>query len=243
VRRANYIGAIADFVSWSDAPSARQTPSRNETVAAKFGRFKMSHRFVAERAACQACLSAAVAKEERFALASKLTFRCPKNHEAVLVTSQSFVNPTSSRSLYEVNLRMVHGTISIGRGAVALYVLAGHLNMPLPCSFMNGVTWKTHESCIGGFIEANAKESASNALEEEIIQEKANNSHWKTVKYKPQGSRSAVELVGVPAGVDAGWCKRSSGRKYDSNGGVVAMVGLNSSKVIEFEVKIKLLHI
>ena len=107
----------------------------------------------------------AATKEDRDAFASTIDFCCTEGHDMKLHTSPTFVNPTTNREVFEVNIRMVHGVINIGRGRQALYMLSAHLNMPLGNSWWNNKAWRRYENIIGRVMEAEARKSTVDALQ------------------------------------------------------------------------------
>nr|XP_022290026.1 uncharacterized protein LOC111101728 [Crassostrea virginica] len=128
--------------------------------------------------------------------------------------------PTGKRHgrIWDANTKLAAGMIHTGIGPAQVNGLLTALNIP-PVSTR---TLQARQNETGLAVESVAEESMQECLEEEI-QETVRN----------EGNED------LTVSVDAGWQKRGSGRSFDSLSGHCSMIGTQTGKVLDCEVRIK----
>eukprot|EP01052_Picozoa_sp_SAG31_P023319 SAG31_NODE_1915_length_6931_cov_6.219555_5_plen_826_part_00 len=119
--------------------------------------------------------------------------------------------PAAGNSVNDIGLRMAAAFMNMGRGANEWLWFAGMLNIPLASTYKR--QFKSAERTVGKVAEPLAESTCS-----DVCRKAAELS-------KEQGNALALlygkEIWPVVCGLDGAWPKRSSGNRYDSNGGVV----------------------
>ena len=94
----------------------------------------------------------------------------------------------------------------------------------LGIQFMGQQAYEKTEELVGKAIKTVAKKAIQEGLKEEIkLSKEAGDGTYTTEEYG--------ELPALKMGADAGWQRKSSGRRYDSASGCVHFVGVRSGKV------------
>eukprot|EP01050_Picozoa_sp_SAG11_P020036 SAG11_NODE_3302_length_2537_cov_8.562346_1_plen_763_part_10 len=137
---------------------------------------------------------------------------CSKKHAPKPLLTSKKLQQKYSKQMPEVNVRMCDAMLNIGRGSNDWLWIAAKLNTPL--SLNNYWTqFRNAERHIGKVAEEMARESCDTIVDLAAELSREN------------GSTAAVydgrNIYPIAAGLDGAWAKRGTGKRYDSNGGVV----------------------
>ena len=151
---------------------------------------------------------------------------------------------------YDVNILMALVTYFNGAGFYEIARLAGFMGLPNSTS----IEWAIHKvskAYLHGHIMRVTKKVVLNSLVEEAKEaatlqfcEDEFSTLWPAFEKVIRGEDICADTLEIlrkdpikmSAGLDMGWQKRSSGRKYDSPSGHMFMIGTHTNKVIDYMV-------
>lgn len=140
-------------------------------------------------------------------LACKIQIYCAVCDVVSETNNSKYVTDADNIKYYDINLRLVYGMRSIGKGKAAADMLCGVMNLPQPPFY-----YYKHENFLGTAAMKICKASMSKAIEEEVeINE---------------GSRD------LAVAVDGSWQKRG----HTSLNGIVSATSICTGKVLDIEV-------
>ncbi|XP_043289283.1 uncharacterized protein [Venturia canescens] len=168
-------------------------------------------------------------EEKKSALSSIITVKCWSCSKLFEITTSPMEQLSTTRPTYNINSRLVIGTIESGIGVTHLNKILSAADLPI----FHPSTYKRYERKVGVAIESLAKTSCLEniKIEKELTIEKEglkNASDWT--------QNSIVELT---ISYDAGWQKRGSGRCYNSTTGHGTAIGFYSGKVLGYATRNK----
>ena len=129
---------------------------------------------------------------------------------------------------FDLNLRLVLGTLAVGNGGTDLSDFAAMLDLPQSSSFGKR-PFNRIECVVGEVLRQVAEESMKRELEKEIeltLEENGQSYHI----WKQQASNNKPQVI-LTISFDMGWQKRSSGHKFDSLSGHKFVIGARSKKI------------
>ena len=168
-----------------------------------------------EVAVCHCCFqNLNFDKQSIVGLATKLRIFCSNCTEMdkTFENCEKVVLNTGEKSeiFYDLNLRLVNGLRSIGKGHTAGQILCGAMNLPPPPT-----KYSNHETVVGSATEQMCRDSMKKAMEEAVSQADGN--------------------TDLCVAVDGSWQKRG----HTSLNGVVSVTSVDTGKVLDISVMSK----
>ena len=179
-----------------------------------------------ENIGLQACITLTCQKSNKqYPVKSNLTKYHKTNYKGDKCSNENC-------SWYDINLRLVLGTLASGLGPSDISTLLAFMGLPNLSSFSR-TQFRRIEMLLGKDLRFVGNDSMKKALDEEIkltmLHKNQPIFNWRTEKI----------LIGLTAAYDMGWTKRSSGNRYDSLSGHAFLVGCLSRKVLSAQITSK----
>ena len=159
-----------------------------------------------------------IVSESRSGFGSTLYIRCSCGTVNKVKTCKTHKS-ARGRPIFDVNTAAAAAMIHAGMSQVAMERFASTLDIHPPCK----TTVKRREREIGPIIEKVARVSCEEAL---------------GVESGLVGKKNGDGTIGMTAGYDMGWQRRSSGRSYSSRSGHGALIGKESGLILDFGTRI-----
>ena len=159
-----------------------------------------------------------IVSESRSGFGSTLYIRCRCGTVNKVKTCKTHKS-ARGRPIFDVNTAAAAAMIHAGMSQVAMERFASTLDIHPPCK----TTVKRREREIGPIIEKVARASCEEAV---------------GVESSLVGKKNGDGMIGMRAGYDMGWQRRSSGRSYSSRSGHGALIGKESGLIIDFGTRI-----
>jgi hypothetical protein len=139
------------------------------------------------------------------------------------VTSEKHNSGRRGPQAYDINSRVVLGSLDAGIGHTHLSTILSTMNVPS----INHTTFKTREREVGRAVEDLARGSCKENIEKE------KNHYLKLLGHK----HNENDLIDINVSYDMGWQKRGKG--HNSNTGHGAAMGLVTGKVLAYSTRCK----